>query len=67
MRSTGVKRLWTHPELSMPSEYSRMSYALFRTDGDVGRVVAARAPDDRFLRVGDYIQDSLSFCDDAMA
>ena len=67
MRSTGVKRLWTHPEISMPSEYSRMSYALFRTDGDVGRVVAARAPDDRFLRVGDYIQDSLSFCDDAMA
>lgn len=67
MRSNGVKRLWTHPELPMPEAYGRMSYALFRTDGDVGRVVASRAPDSRYLRVGDYVQDDLSFCEDAMA
>lgn len=67
MRPSGVKRLWTHPELPMPPEYGRMSYVLFRADGDVGRVVAARTPDDRFLKVGDYIQDRLGFCSDAMA
>ena len=43
-----------------------MSFVLFRVDGDVGRVVAARVPDDRFLRVGDYLQDRLGFCDDAL-
>ena len=67
MRSSGVKRLWTHPELPMPENFCRMSYALFRSDGDVGRVVAIRTPDDRFLRVGDYVQDSLNLCEDAMA
>ena len=67
MRPSGVKRLWTHPELPMPAEYGRMSYVLFRVDGDVGRVVSARTPDDRFLKVGDYIQDRLGFCSDAMA
>ena len=67
MRPNGVKRLWTHPEIPMPEAYGRMSYALFRVDGDVGRVVASRAPDDRYLRVGDYVQDGLSFCDDAVA
>ncbi|MBR6781896.1 MAG: hypothetical protein IKM33_01695 [Clostridia bacterium] len=44
-----------------------MSYVLFRVDGDVGRVVAARLPDDRFLRVGDYVQDRLAFCGDALS
>ena len=67
MRPSGVKRLWTHPELFMPAEYSRMSYVLFRVDGDLGRVVAARTPDDHLVKVGDYIQDRLGFCDDAMA
>ena len=67
MRPTGVKRLWTHPELPMPEEFCRMSYVLFRVDGDVGRVVAMRTPDGRFLQVGDYIQDRLGFCDDALS
>lgn len=51
----------------MPVDYYRMSYVLFRVDGDVGRVVAARTPDDRFLRVGDYVQDRLAFCGDALS
>lgn len=67
MRPSGVKRLWTHPELPMPADYHRMSYVLFRADGDVGRVVAARIPDDRFLQVGDYLQDNLGFCSDALS
>lgn len=67
MRPSGVKRLWTHPELPMPLEFCRMSYVLFRVDGDVGRVVAARTPDDRFLRVGDHVQDRLTFCGDALS
>ena len=67
LRASGVKRLWTHPEIFMPAEYGRMSYVLFRVDGDVGRVVAARTPDDQFVKAGDYIQDRLGFCGDAMA
>lgn len=67
MRSSGVKRLWTHPELPMPEEFCRMSYVLFRVNGDVGRVVAVRTPDDRFLGVGDYVQDRLAFCGDALS
>ena len=67
MRPSGVKRLWTHPELAMPEEFCRMSYVLFRVDGDVGRVVATRVPDDRFVRVGDYVQDRLGFCRDALS
>lgn len=67
MRSKGVKRLWTHPELPMPDAYGRMSYVLFRADGDVGRVVAARVPDDGYVRVGDYVQDALGFCGEALA
>ena len=67
MRSRGVKRLWTHPELPMPEAYGRMSYVLFRGDGDVGRVVAARTPDDRYVKVGGYVQDALGFCGDALA
>lgn len=67
MRPSGVKRSWTHPELPMPVDFCRMSCVLFRVDGDVGRVVAARTPDDRFLRVGDYVQDRLRFCSDALS
>jgi hypothetical protein len=44
-----------------------MSYALYRTDGEVGRVVATRNPDGDVLAVGDYIQDRLELSEEAAA
>ena len=67
MRPSIAKRMWTQPDLPMAPAFHRMSYALFRTDGDVGRVVAARTPHREMLSVGHRIQDSLAFCPDALA
>ena len=67
MRPSIARRMWTQPDLPMAPEFHRMSYALFRTDGDVGRVVAARTPHREMLSVGHRIQDSLAFCSDALA
>ena len=67
MRPSNALRVWTQPDLPMAPGFHRMSYALFRTEGDVGRVVAARTPQREVLSVGHRIQDSLSFCPDALA
>ena len=67
MRPSNALRVWTQPDLPMAPGFHRMSYALFRTDGDVGRVVAARTPQRELLSVGHRIQDSLFFCPDALA
>jgi hypothetical protein len=44
-----------------------MSFALFRTEGDVGRIVAARTPDREMLGVGQRVQDQLELCPEALA
>ena len=67
MRPSNALRVWTQPDLPMAPGFHRMSYALFRTEGDVGRVVAARTPQREMISVGHRIQDSLSFCPDALA
>jgi hypothetical protein len=51
----------------MSPDYHRMSYALYRVDGDFGRVVATRNPDRAVLAEGDYIQDRLELSSEAMA
>ena len=67
MRPSLSSLLWTAPNLVMSPDFWRMSYALFRTDGDVGRVVATRNPDRKLLAEGDYLQDRLGLSDEAVA
>ena len=67
MRPSIARRMWTQPDLPMASSFRRMSFALFRTDGDVGRIMAVRTPDREMLGIGRRIQDQLALCPDALA
>ncbi len=67
MKRTASYDQWTDPALPMSADYHRMSYALYRFDGDFGRVIATRNPDGGLLAEGDYIQDRLELSDEAMA
>lgn len=51
----------------MASSFCRMSFALLRADGDVGRIIAARTPDREMLGIGQRIQDRLDLCPEALA
>ncbi len=51
----------------MSPHFHRMSYALYRFDGDFGRVIATRNPDRTMLAEGDYIQDRLQLSHEAIA
>lgn len=64
MKPTDSARLWSDTDTPMSADYHRLSYALFRVDGDVGRIVAARCPDRNVLAVGSYIQDQLELCEE---
>lgn len=66
MRPSNKQRLWSDPVLPMNPAFRRMSYALFRLDGDTGRVVAIRTPEETLLRVGDRIQDRFALDDEAL-
>lgn len=66
VKHTASYEQWTDPDLPMSEGYHRMSYALYRFDGDVGRVVATRNPDQDSLAEGDYIQDRLELSDEAL-
>lgn len=67
VRYTAAYGQWTAPNRPMAAEFHRMSFALYRTDGEVGRVVATRSPDREILTVGDYIQDRLELSEEAVA
>lgn len=67
MKHTVSYRLWTDPTLPMSPDFHRMSYALYRTDGDFGRVIATRNPDRTVLAEGDYIQDRLELSGEVLA
>lgn len=67
MKPSDSDRLWSGTDTPMSDDYRRLSYALFRVDGDIGRIVAARSPDRRVLSVGAYIQDRLDLCEEALA
>ena len=67
MRPSIARRMWTQPDLPMAFSFRRMSFALFRTNGDVGRIMAVRTPDREMLGMGQRIQDQLALCPDALA
>lgn len=67
MKHTASYRQWTDPALPMSPDFHRMSYALYRSDDDFGRVVATRTPDRAVLAEGDYIQDRLELSAEAVA
>lgn len=67
MKHTVSYDQWTDPTLPMSPDFHRMSYALYRTDGDFGRVIATRNPDGAVLTEGDYIQDRLELSGESLA
>lgn len=58
---------WTNPDRSMSPDFHRISFALFRVDTDIGRVMAARCPERTILKSMDYIQQKLNFSEEAIA
>ena len=67
MKHTTAIELLTNPTLPLDEGFRHMSYAIFRTDEDFGRVIAARFPAESLLSVGDVLQSSLRLSDEAMA
>lgn len=66
MKPSAIQRLWTDPTLLMSPDFFSMSYILFQTDGDPGRVVAARVPDVHRIRAGDNLIDRLELSEEAL-
>ena len=66
MKPSTKNRRWTDPALPMDPSLGRLSYALFCTDSDMGRIIAARCPDRSALPVGGILQDILHISPDSM-
>lgn len=66
MKPSAVQKLWTDPTLFLSPDFFSMSYILFQTDRDLGRVVAARVPDANTIRVGDNLIDRLELSGEAL-
>ena len=67
MKYSTQYRRWADPTLPMAPQFGRISYALFRTDDDMGRIIAARCPNRNLLSVGSILQEVLHISDEAMA
>lgn len=67
MRPSISQLMWTRPDLPMAPSFHRMSFALFRTDADVGRIIALRTPDRPMMGLGHCIQDALALDHEAVA
>ncbi len=67
MKHTTSYEVLTDPILPLDEGFRHMSYALFRTDDDFGRVIATRFPSQSMLAVGDMIQSRLHLSDEVMA
>ncbi len=67
MRRSDTYELLTDPDLPLDAGFRRVSYAVFRTDADFGRVIAARFPAASLLAVGDLLQSKLGLSDEVMA
>ena len=67
MKHSTSYEVLTNPTLPLDEGFHHMSYALFRTDEDFGRVLAARFPAKEMLDVGDTLQTALRLSDEAMA
>lgn len=65
MKRSDASRMWTDPTLPIEADFHHISFALFRVDTDIGRVVAARCPDRGIFRLGDYLQDRLRISEEA--
>ncbi len=65
-RTASYERL-TNPTLSPNRDFRSMSYALFRTDEDFGRVIGTRFPVGSLLSVGNMMQSRLRLSDEALA
>ncbi len=66
MKHTDAHEQWTSPTALMEPQFHRISFALFRTDGELGRILAARTPDRTILGVGDFLQARLHLSGEAM-
>ncbi len=67
MKYSTQYRRWADPNLPLSPHFGRISYALFRTDCEMGRIIASRCPDRDTLRAGLMLQDALHISDEAMA
>ncbi len=67
MKHTAQYAVLTDPRLPPDSGFRHMSYAIFRTDDDFGRVIGARFPAESLLGVGDILQSRLHLSDEALA
>ncbi len=66
MRPSALTLAWQSGE-AMDEALCHLSYALFRTDGRFGEVVAARLPDRRLVGVGESLHARLALDGEAMA
>lgn len=66
MRPSISQLMWTSPDLPMSPAFHRMSFALFRTDGDTGRIIAHRTPDRPMVCLGHYIHETLALDHEAV-
>ena len=67
MKPSAIQKLWTDPTMFLAPDFHSMSFVLFRTDSDFGRVMAARVPDVRTVRVGSNLLDLLELSEEALA
>ncbi len=67
MKHTTSYEVLTNPALPLDEGFRHMSYALFRTDDDFGRVIGVRFPAQSVLSVGDVLQSRLHLSDEAVA
>ncbi len=66
MKHSTVYEQLTDPTLPMDKSFRHISYALFRTDEDFGRVIATRFPAGSVLAVGDILQSRLCLSNEAL-
>lgn len=64
MRHTNGYELRTAPVSEWGDTFRHLSYAIFRTDGRFGEIMATHWTDDHYLRAGELIQTALPLTDD---
>ncbi len=67
MKRKRIIDLLTDPESGMERTYHHLSYAIFRTVHDFGRILAARFPVGAWLHPGCVLQTDLALSDEAVA
>ncbi len=67
MKQTRANELLSNPAMTAECAYHHLSYAVFRTDHDFGRVLVARFPTRSLLHPGCLLQEALELSDEAVA